>query len=100
MIWFLLIAYVVLSFPAVNALTTWQPELKKELFESQQIRFLFVALWPLLINLALLGAAGILCLALAFALIRALLYLPGLVLAPAWDYAYFKMYPGDKENTG
>lgn len=98
MIWFLLIAYMVMSFPVVNALTAWQPELKKVVFESQQTRFLFAALWPVLINLALLGAVVILCLGLAFALVRALLYLPSLVLAPAWDCAYFKMYPGDKEN--
>jgi len=100
MIWILLVAYIAMSFPVVKALTNWQPELKKIVNESQQIRFFFVVLWPVLINLALLGAVILLCLALAFALIRALLYLPSLVLAPAWDCAYFKMYPGEKENPG
>ncbi len=103
MTWFLLfmgVLYIVMSFPVVNALiassTTW----KKDLIKSQHDRFLFAALWPVLINLALLGACTILCLAMAFALIRALLYLPSLVLAPAWDYVFFKMYPGEKENSG
>ena len=102
MIWFVIYMfalYIALSFPAVNAMITWSPsESKQSLIKSQHDRFLFAALWPVLLNLGLLAIVAGICLSLVFALIRALLYLPSLVLAPAWDWVYFKMYPETEEE--
>ena len=98
MIWFVIYMfalYIALSFPAVNAMITWSPSESKQ---SQHDRFLFAVLWPVLLNLGLLAVVAGLCLSLVFALIRVLLYLPSLVLAPAWDRVYFKIFPETEEE--
>ena len=73
MIWFLLIAYVVLSFPAVWAVG----KLEKEPTDDPEWRFITAMIWPMDLFFTLL-----------------------LQLAPTWNSIYLFIFPGEKENSG